>query len=76
MDSITADLMKRGEMSGAYKPGPEEGRSWSIESNRVPAINYNHADNGYFKYVINCKLWLYLFWSSAENLISNVGLSA
>ena len=49
VDLITADLMKRSEMSGAYKPGPEEGRSWSIESNRVPAINYNHADNGYFK---------------------------
>jgi len=34
---------------GAFKPGPLPERSWLLERNRIPAAEYNHTVEGYFK---------------------------
>lgn len=47
--SVTAQMMKQEVRATAFKPGPHETRSWSMEANRIPAVTYDHANNGYFK---------------------------
>lgn len=42
-------LVMSDEKTLAFHPGPLAEKSWSVESNRVPAAVYNHADIGYFK---------------------------
>ena len=49
VETITAQMIKGGQKPSAFKPGPFEERSWSMERNRVPAVTYDHAENGYFK---------------------------
>ncbi|XP_067938136.1 uncharacterized protein FLJ43738-like [Watersipora subatra] len=48
VEAVTAQMLRDEVKPVAFKPGPDNDRSWSMERNRVPAVTYDHAENGYF----------------------------
>lgn len=49
VDTLTSQLINAEDRGKAFKPGPFDNHSWSVDRNTVPTVEYKHADEGYFK---------------------------